>query len=113
MDIKALLLRYGDVISSIVITEKDVEIIKLDILLNDKSILKVRERTKENKVFKYSYYWFNPKGDLISGWDNAPHHLQVETFPHHKHTVSGKILPSKETNLDEVLEAISKKVKKV
>ena len=24
-------------------------------------------------------------GQLIIRWDNAPHHKQIQTYPHHKH----------------------------
>ncbi len=31
----------------------------------------------------------------VIGWDNAPHHVKVETYPHHFHDVDGTIKPSK------------------
>jgi len=29
------------------------------------------------------------------GWDNAPHHKHVKTYPHHFHTLDGEITQSK------------------
>jgi len=43
---------------------------------------------------KYSYTLI--KGDRrVIGWDNAPHHVKVETYPHHFHDIDGSIKPSK------------------
>jgi hypothetical protein len=33
------------------------------------------------------YYWLTPDNQLKIGWDNAPHHVELENFPHHKHVV--------------------------
>ena len=30
----------------------------------------------------------------IMGWDNAPHHVGISTFPHHFHDVDGQVRPS-------------------
>ena len=30
----------------------------------------------------------------IMGWDNAPHHVDVATYPHHFHAIDGSIKPS-------------------
>jgi len=30
----------------------------------------------------------------IMGWDNAPHHVHVVTYPHHFHDINGSIKPS-------------------
>jgi len=56
-----------------------------------------------------SYYWLNSANKLKVGWDNAPHHTQVESFPHHKHVgKQGDLQFSRETNLDEVMGVILK-----
>jgi hypothetical protein len=36
----------------------------------------------------------------------APHHQEVRTFPHHKHTATGDIIESTAPSLAEVLEEI-------
>ena len=55
----------------------------------DNSTLYIREIWKEDELLTYSYYWFDSTGKLIEGWDNAPHHREIDTFPHHKHTKRG------------------------
>ncbi len=42
---------------------------------------------------KYSYALIKD-GKRIVGWDNAPHHVKVETHPHHFHDSDGSIKPS-------------------
>jgi len=64
-------------------------ILKVKIVLIDNSTFYIREIWKEDKLIVYSYYWFDATGDLIEGWDNAPHHKEIDTFPHHKHTKKG------------------------
>lgn len=40
----------------------------------------------ENNILKrYSYYWLTSNNKFKIGWDNAPHHTQLDTFPYHKH----------------------------
>ena len=42
---------------------------------------------------KYSYTLI--KGDKrVIGWDNAPHHLSVRSYPHHFHDVDGTVRSS-------------------
>ena len=55
----------------------------------------------------YSYFWLTAENRLKIGWDNAPHHMQLASFPHHKH-VGQKIdrQSSDETSLEEVMRVI-------
>ena len=39
----------------------------------------------EIEVVAYSYHWQNTANQLVMRWDNAKHHLQIRTFPHHVH----------------------------
>jgi len=41
--------------------------------------------TSEIEVIAYSYHWQNTENQLVMRWDNARHHLQIRTFPHHVH----------------------------
>jgi len=43
-------------------------------------------------ISKYSFHWQDVAGNLICRWDNAPHHPEISTHPHHKHL--GKQLES-------------------
>jgi hypothetical protein len=53
----------------------------------------------------YSYYWLRPDETMIIGWDNAPHHKNVKTYPHHMH-LAGKIKDSDQRNLHDALDFI-------
>ena len=43
---------------------------------------------------KYSYTIVKHDRRVI-GWDNAPHHKHVTSYPHHSHTQDGKVVQSK------------------
>jgi hypothetical protein len=77
------------------------------IILSNFSVLHVKEIWKGKQLFKYSYYWFSANNKLIMGWDNAPHHKNCKSFPHHKH-VENKIEPSTERNLQDIIIYIQK-----
>jgi hypothetical protein len=54
---------------------------------------------------KYKYHLQSETGDLITRWDNVPHHRDVSSFPHHKHDKSG-IHSSRPADLRSVLDEI-------
>ena len=85
----------------------DFYFLKIKALLVDGSILYVREFVSKEE-YVYSFQW-QRNGELIVRWDNAPHHRNIETFPHHKH-VGDEILPSNETTLEDVLLFIESRV---
>jgi hypothetical protein len=79
------------------------------LLLEDNSIIELTERLIEqnnqlNRT-KYSYHWQTQNGELIKRWDNAPHHPEIETTPHHLHTKKG-VLPHNEIDGLEALKRI-------
>ena len=37
----------------------------------------------------YTYHYQDRQNNLIFRYDNAPHHPEVSTHPHHKHTPQG------------------------
>lgn len=78
--------------------------------IDDNSVLFVRDYVFESE-HKYSYHWQNKNGNLIMRWDNKPHWKNLENFPHHKH-IKDKVKPSKENNLEKVLEVIKEILKK-
>ncbi len=59
----------------------------------------------------YSYHWQNKDKKLIKRWDNAPHHTEIETFPHHVHN-GEDIMPSAEPTFAEILEKIGETIYK-
>lgn len=69
--------------------------------LVNNTILFIREYVSEDD-YNYSYHWQEEDSQLIIRWDNAPHHKQVKTYPHHKH-IRENILPSYEIGINEIL----------
>ena len=62
---------------------------------------------------KYSYT-ITKDDKRVIGWDNAPHHKQVKTHPHHFHTPDGKITESKmKGNPTKDIASILKEAKKI
>ncbi|QTA85779.1 toxin-antitoxin system TumE family protein [Desulfonema magnum] len=61
----------------------------------------VRDTDVKGKI-KYRYQYMNEKNELIFRYDNAPHHREISTYPHHKH-VSEEVEDSSEPVLREVL----------
>ncbi len=59
------------------------------IKLKDGSTIEITERLLEEgkrlETTKYRYHWQAQSGKLIKRWDNAPHHPEIDTFPHHIH----------------------------
>lgn len=55
---------------------------------------------------KYRYHLQSTAGDLISRWDNAPHHPDISTFPDHRHDDRGSTHASNSMNIPEILVAI-------
>jgi len=82
--------------------------IKVKVIFVDNSELFLKEyndKTKRN----YSYHWQNNNGELLVRWDNAPHHRNIKTFPHHKH-VKEEIDESYEVTLEDILKRISNSI---
>lgn len=86
---------------------KDLKFKNYKIILSDFSELHIKEIWKDENLIKYSYYWFSVNGDLKVGWDNAPHHQGIDSYPHHKHTPEG-IETSQERNFRDILKYINK-----
>ena len=97
---------YPDIIKGIekleIVEEEPVSKLKVKFSLFDGTVLYVREVRINERIESYSYYWLRRDETLIIGWDNAPHHQVVDSFPHHKH-IKGKIEISHERDLKGVL----------
>ncbi|MBK6328479.1 MAG: hypothetical protein IPF56_21460 [Chloroflexi bacterium] len=70
--------------------------------LVDGSRLHANEVWIAGELQKYAYYWLTPTDNVIRGWDNAPHHPEVETFPHHMHH-SGAVYSSTIRSFQDIL----------
>jgi len=53
----------------------------------------------------YSYAYFRVN-EPIFRYDNAPHHPEIATFPHHKHLIPAKIVPTDQPTLGQILAEI-------
>lgn len=58
---------------------------------------------KEKK--KYSYHFMDENDVLIFRYDNAYHHREIKTFPHHKH-LPDKVISCDEPNIKSVIKEI-------
>ena len=95
----------------IVPVELDAETLRVILYLKDGTNLRVAEQWAGKVLKRYSYYWLNSANELKVGWDNAPHHTQLENFPHHKHIdQQNNLQPSRETSLEEVMRVIQKQI---
>lgn len=101
---------YADLVLDIGLLEIDSETLKLILYFGDGSNLRVTEQWEGEILKRYSYYWLTGENELIIGWDNAPHHKKIDTFPHHKHINKQKnIQSSTETSLENVIKIIFEK----
>ena len=98
---------FGEDVERIVPVELDEATILVILYLKDGSNLRVAEQWEGVELKRYSYYWLTSDDELKIGWDNAPHHQQLEGFPHHKHVGrQDNLQPSKETGLEAVMALI-------
>jgi len=107
--IKRIIKQFSDIVQFIekleLSEEGHVSKLKVKLKLFDGSVLWIREVRLKNKIDAYSYYWLRSDETLIMGWDNAPHHKEMQSFPHHKH-IGNKIESSKEMDVEKVLNFI-------
>lgn len=74
--------------------------------LVDGSTLHINEVWIEGELRKYAYYQVTPTGDVVQGWDNAPHHPGISAAPHHHHG-AGAVEASAVRSLRDVLELLT------
>lgn len=77
--------RVAPLARNVLVLRLTTETLRLLVVLNDGMTLRVTERWANDVLVRYSYYWLDSQDRLKVGWDNAPHHTQLATFPHHKH----------------------------
>lgn len=97
--------QFGTQIERIVPLEIDDQTVRLILyLFKDGTNLRLTEQWEGEELKRYSYYWLTATNELKIGWDNAPHHTQLATFPHHKHVSrQGNLQSSSETRLEDVM----------
>ncbi|PQP33290.1 hypothetical protein C6A36_00060 [Desulfobacteraceae bacterium SEEP-SAG10] len=57
-------------------------------------------------IDKYRLHYMNADGQMLFRYDNSPHHPEIDSYPHHKHT-PGKIRPSNIPSIQDILNEIS------
>lgn len=55
----------------------------------------------------YTYHFQDAQNNLIFRYDNAPHHPEIPTHPHHKHTPKG-LEPTRPPNLWDIMRETDK-----
>lgn len=78
--------------------------LKMTLQLVDGSTLHAREYVDESERH-YSFHWQDEKSQVLVRWDNAPHHPDLPSFPHHRHE-GAKVTESKPATLADVLETL-------
>ena len=74
------------------------------------SFMELKDTEKQEKK-KYKYHYMDKNKEIKFRYDNAKHHPEIKTHPHHKHTPNG-IEPSIEPVIGDVLTEIEETVKK-
>jgi hypothetical protein len=113
--IKALIALNRQVVHWEVIREEaqgDVGLFRYRLTLRDGGLLEMFERFRTVKerlqVTKYSFHWQGADGQLCKRWDNAAHHPEVPTHPHHVHDgMETNVLPHGPISAEEVLAIIT------
>lgn len=110
---KQRLERFPDLIISIPFFEhlirEGIEILHAKVILADGSNLRLSEVWIDEQLCRYAYYWLDERNALIRGWDNAPHHPEISTHPHHQH-VGESVEPSNVHCLGDVLALLMNRI---
>lgn len=114
-----MLLVYSPVVSRYSILEKDIR--------SREGYIRVRANFSNGDVFEafefvtlidnniriltYRLHWQNSHGNLKKRWDNAEHHKEVVTFPHHVHDGnSGEVQASEKMSIQKALKIIETEI---
>jgi hypothetical protein len=111
--IKALIALNRQVVRWEVIREEaqgDVGLFRYRLTLRDGGLLEMFERFRivreRLQVTKYSFHWQGADGQLRRRWDNAAHHPEILTHPHHVHD-GANVLPHGPISAEDVLVIIA------
>ncbi len=75
---------------------------KIRAYLRENTVVDIYEYRIEGEVYRYSYALIVGSKRVLR-YDNAPHHPEVETFPHHKH-VGDRVEPLHSPSIEAFLE---------
>ncbi|OGW50644.1 MAG: hypothetical protein A2Z50_03310 [Nitrospirae bacterium RBG_19FT_COMBO_42_15] len=90
--------------------ENETVYLKGNLLFIDFSILEIaifaNKLHNEISIDKYRFHYMDKEAHMLFRYDNAPHHPEIPSFPHHKHT-SNKTVQSNIPCLKDVLNEIT------
>lgn len=102
---------YAQLVHDVIVLSLTDQTFRLILTLQDGSTLRIMERWRNQTLFRYSYYWLASDASLRIGWDNVPHHRELENFPHHKHIgEKGRRIASYETSLEDIMVFIAREM---
>ena len=97
----------AEFVVEVAVPRVDYHAFKLKVVLADGSTIRISEQYYRDTLEQYAYYWLDVNNCLLIGWDNAPHHPHLPSFPHHKHVgTQDSRQPSVEATPEEILAAI-------
>ncbi|MBI4847019.1 MAG: hypothetical protein HY808_00375 [Nitrospirae bacterium] len=65
------------------------------------------ESGRKSVLDKYRLQYMDSENSLVFRYDNAHHHKNIPTFPHHKHLHNGKVISATPPKFSELLEEIT------
>ena len=77
---------------------------------SDLAFLELKNMEEAEKM-KYKYHYMDDNKKMIFRYDNAKHHPELETYPHHKH-IPDDIIESQEPELIDILTEIQDEIEK-
>ncbi len=115
VSIKACIVAHPQVAQWAIVREEaqgDMGLLRYRLTLRRGGLLEMFERFQVVKgsvqVTKYSFHWQDTSGQLLKRWDNAAHHLEVSTRPHHVHDgVEANVHPHGPVSVEDVLALIA------
>jgi hypothetical protein len=75
------------------------------LLFIDGSMLEFMEYLQEETRLKYRFHLMDNQGGTVFRYDNAPHHREVSSFPHHKH-LPNNVIESDDKGIMDVLDEV-------
>ena len=95
--------------------EDDMGLFRYRLTLRDESLFEMFERFQivdgKTQVSKYSFHWQAADGQLQKRWDNAMHHPEISTYPHHLHDgTEDNVRPHKSMTAEEALLIITAEI---
>ena len=110
-NLKATIQNYSSIFIDFSLDTKPFSVVKAfikgEVTFSDGSILdfaEVKDITLEVKP-KYRYHYMDKDKNMIFRYDNAAHHKEIATFPHHKHTPNG-VEESNEPNIETIMKEV-------